>query len=1464
MKTIDKLLLELSDRNVKLWVEGDRLRYKAPKEALSPELLTKIKDSKTEIIAFLSDAINTKEQLPSIQAVDRNDNLELSFAQQRLWLLHQFEPESSSNNMPVVVKLTGSLNLEVLEKSISEVIRRHEVLRTTFPNVDGQPRLVIAPAENFTLDAIDLRELPKEKRDEEALRMATKEARKPFDLGKGSVLRVKLFRLEEEEHLLIWNVHCIICDGASSDVFYQDLTAIYRAFSCGKPSPLPDLPIQYADFAHWQRQWLQGEVLESQLKYWQKKLENIPPALELPTDRPRPLGVQTYKGDRAALMLPKALNIALNNLSQKLGVTLFMTLLAAFEVLLYRYSGQEDLLINFASAGRAQIETERLIGFFSNTLLLRADLAGNPTFRQLLNRVRESSLAAYAHQDLPFEKLIEGLPLEDRQARSSLFQVKFALNPPWSNGRGMASVKLPELTFTSLFGYIYHGKTKYDLTLVMREQDEGLGAVFDYNADIFDSSTIARMLEHFQNLLEGIVANSDCRLSDLPLLSSQQQQLLENWNNSNFVGNNNVDVRIQKIGCPSVSVTHQFKSEVSKNPNAIALVEGNKTITYQKLDELSERLAYYLHQQGVKNDVLVGICLEKSIEAIVSILGILKAGGAYLAIDLTSSQRKQNFILEDSKVSILLTKEGLLNDSTIGDRQVIYLDKERAEISREQDQKLDLNIDGKQLACVIYTSNTTEESKGVEITHHSLFSSIASRFERYGEPISSCLLNASLASNDSIASIFWTLCSGGILYIIPESKQTDATYLIEAIEKNRPSHLLTTPSLYARILDIAETQQLISLHTAIVSGEVVSNYLAELHHQKLPNRSFFNEYSATETTGWSSVYKIESRFVRGIVGAIGQSPVQKSRIGKDCQMAISPGSRQIPIGRPIGNTQIYILNSLLQPVPLGLPGELYIGGDNLARGYFDRPDLTLEKFKKVEGFASRGAGSSEQGGNLLSRSFPDSRLPTPDSPNLYKTGDLGRFREDGNIEYLGRVDDRVIIRGFRLDLGAIENALLQHPSIREAAVIIQKDLAFEPVIVAYIAVKEKQSCDRKEFSNFLKQQLSNDLIPSDFIVLDNLPLNIYGKIDRLALQSITPVQLNSDKTSLDSRDELEHQLTRIWQKVLGIKQIAITDNYFDIGGNSLLAVRLFTEIDREFGKKLPLATLFEAPTIQELANILRQQGWSASWSSLVTIKSGGSKSPLFCVHAIGGNVLSYRNLAKYLDEDRPIYGLQVRGLDGEQAPHTRIEDMAKDYVEEIRRIQPNGPYFLGGHSFGGLVAFEMAQQLCQQGEKVDLLAMFDCTGPNLPSKMSVARWLYAHSSNLAALDFKDKLKYLGFRIKVSVTVPIPSSISQTYSRFINKFKSPQDLIHQKIEQVNTQALKKYKIEAYPGKVVLFQARVKQTKEYFDPNGGWGQIALGGVEIQDVPGDHSSFLLEETNLRVFAQKLNDSLEKVKNS
>ena len=595
MKTLDKFLSELRWRGIRLWLEGDRLRYRAPEGSLSPDIISELKVRKSEIIDFLQQVNSTIAlNLPPLVPFERKEFIPLSFAQKRFWLLHQFEPDSSANNMPVVLRLTGKLNIPVWEQSINEIVRRHEILRTTYPVIKGEPCQKIAPEVRLLLPIIDLRQFPAEQRDGEVLRLATEIAQMPFNLAEGSMLHIRLLQLRDDEYLFVWCMHCITGDGSSSDIFYQELTTIYAAFAAGQPSPLPECLVQYADFSQWQREWLQGEVLQSQLGYWKKQLSGNLAALQLPTDRPRP-SVQTYRGDRCPRMFSLDLHAKLLNLSQRLGSTLFMTLLAAFETLLYRYSNQEDILISFTNAGRNQVETEKLIGFFSGTLLLRTNFSKNPTFRELMAQVKEEALEAYAHQDLPFEKLVEELRPEQNQSRSPLFQVKFALNPPWTNGRGMNSVHLPELTIESLFGYIYHGKTKFDLILVMREQVQGLGAVFDYNADLFDPATASRMMNHFHMLLEGIVANPDQDVLDLPLLTPSEQQQLREWNTT------------QTDSLQDSCIHQRFEAQAAQTPDTISIAVGDRQLTYRQLNQQANQLAHYLQALGVQPGMRVGI-----------------------------------------------------------------------------------------------------------------------------------------------------------------------------------------------------------------------------------------------------------------------------------------------------------------------------------------------------------------------------------------------------------------------------------------------------------------------------------------------------------------------------------------------------------------------------------------------------------------------------------------------------------------------------------------------------------------------------------------------------------------------------------------------------------------------------------------------------------------------------------------
>ncbi|MBC1219356.1 amino acid adenylation domain-containing protein [Nostoc sp. UCD121] len=1425
MKTLDELLSELRQRDVKLWLEGDRLRYRAAKDSLTPELLTELKTQKAEIINFLRQITTAaSSQIPPIVVCERNGNLPLSFGQQRIWFLHQFEPNSSSNNMPVVVRFTGNLNVAFLEESLREVVRRHEVLRTTFPAVNGKPTQVIATDVSLTLPIIDLRQIPDEKREAEALLLATKEAHQPFDLANGPILRLLLLRLSDREHLLIWNMHCIVCDGASSDIFYQDFTTIYKALSAGNVSPLTPLPVQYADFTNWQYQWLQGEVLESQVNYWKQKLEGNLPIIELPYDHLRPHGVQTYRGDRAALLLSKTLNHALTDLSQKWGVTLFMTLLTVFELLLYRYSGQEDLLISFASASRGQVETERLIGFFSNTLVMRGNLAGNPTFRQLLDRVRKDCLEAYSHQDLPFERLIEELrPEQQSRNSSSLFQVKFSLNPPWSNGRGMGALQLPDLTITSLFGYIYHGKTKYDLTLVLREQDNGLGMVFDYNAEMFDASTIERMLGHFKTLLEGIVANADQPISELPLLTApEQHQLLVDWNG-------------KQADYPQNTCIHQwFEAQAKRTPDNIAVSFENQQLTYQELNQRANQLADYLQTLGVKSGVLVGLYVEPSLEMIVGLLGILKAGGTYVSIAPTSGQDSLSFILKDAQISLLLTQSSLVEKFSEHQVKVICVDNDWEAIALHTTENQDYYTTDQTLACVIYVSGSNGKPNGIAITHRSLVTHSLAISDTWELTQSDrLLLLPSITCNSFIESLFPTWIAGATVILQSQELQSTAQFFPFIAQQqitvvNLPTYfwhqLIKEPSLSPQTLPV-------SLRLMMVGGEKVSRnaYLAWVEKVGKQVR-WLNGYGSLETTLTATVY----------------DPATATEA--------SNTRSEIPIGKAIANTQIYILDRRLQPLPIGVTGEIYISGIGIVQGYFNRPELTSEKF-----------------------------IPNPFSSEsesyLYRSGDFGRYLSDGNIEFIGRRDNQAKIRGFRIELTEIETILDQYPGVQNAVVIAREDVSGDKYLVAYLVPKQDETIGSEQLLSFLQQKLPEHLLPT-FVIVDSLPLNANGQVDRQALLALNPANAEREKIFATAENPLQLQLTEIWENVLGIHPIGITDNFFDLGGHSLLAVRLFSQIEKIVGKNLALSILLQAPTIEQLANIVEREicskpgiaavltvdvksETSIPWSSLVAIQPNGSKPPFFCVHGLGGEVLRFRELAVHLGSDQPFYGLQPQGLDGKQLPYTRIEDMAAHYIQQIQTIQPREPYLIGGYSSGGLIAYEMARQLTIQGKEVALLVLFDTYGSKNTESISLQKPASRDWNSLLAIASN----YLIEQVKGN-TERFKYQIKEILWRFVFHFHlilgRPLPYSNRKfmVEHATIQALRKYALQVYSGKATVFRTEdgLVVGQREADSKMGWGKLALGGVDIYDISGIHNS-IFKEPHVRSVSEKMKSCIDQI---
>ncbi|MEH2037877.1 amino acid adenylation domain-containing protein [Nostoc sp.] len=912
-----------------------------------------------------------------INQVKREGELPLSFAQQRLWFLNQMEPDNPFYNISRAVLLKGSLNVAALEQSINEIVRRHEVLRTSFTDVEGRAVQEIASALNIKLLIIDLGKLSPEEQEVEIWRLASSQARQAFNLTEDALLRTSLLRLQEEEHVLVFTIHHIVADGWSAGVIVREVAALYESFSSGKPSSLPDLTIQYADFAIWQRQWLQTEVQLSQMAYWKQQLGGKLPVLQLPTDRPRP-AIQTFRGRKQSWQIPKVLTEALKSLSRREAVTLFMTLLAAFKTLLYRYTNQADILIGSPIANRNRSEIEPLIGFFVNTLVLRTDLSSNPSFKELLRRVREVTLDAYAHQDLPFEQLVEELQPERNLSHTPLFQVMLILqNAP------MEVLKLPGVILSPM--EVETETAMFDITLFLTETEQGLTGVFEYNSDLFDAATISRIQGHFQILLEGIVANPDRHLSDLPILTAtEEQQLLVDWNQTS-------------ADYPSSCIHELFEAQVEQTPNSIAVVFEDRQLTYQELNIRANQLAQYLQELGVVPEMLVGICVERSLDMVVGLLGILKAGGAYVPLDPAYPHERLAFMLEDAQVSVLLTQQKLVATLPKYQGKVVYLDTDWQKISQTNCHPIS-QVTTKDLAYVIYTSGSTGKPKGVQIPHRALVNFLSAMRLNIRLTQEDILLSVTTLSFDIAAlEIYLPLIVGARLIVVSREVAIDGTQLLEKLISSGTTVIQATPATW-RLLLAAGWQGRQSLKI-LCGGEALDRELAN----QLLERSteLWNLYGPTETTIWSAAHQVEA--TNNVEGRDGI----------------------ISIGRPIANTEFYILDENLQPVPVGVPGELHIGGVGLALGYLNQPELTVQKF-----------------------------IPNPfnntSTSRLYKTGDLVRYRLDGTIEYLGRIDHQVKVRGFRIELGEIETLLSQNPEVQQAVVLVQESQPDNKRLIAYI------------------------------------------------------------------------------------------------------------------------------------------------------------------------------------------------------------------------------------------------------------------------------------------------------------------------------------------------------------------------------------------------------------------------------
>ncbi|MBD2355223.1 amino acid adenylation domain-containing protein [Tolypothrix sp. FACHB-123] len=1066
-------------------------------------------------------AIVAPSQIPR-QSRDSN-YFPLSFAQQRLWFLSQLEPNNPFYNQPTALRLTGQLNIAILKQSLKEIMRRHETLRTTFTIVNDKPVQVINSAVDLTLPIVDLQNLTPNLQEQEVQKLAAQEAQQPFNLEQGPLLRVTILKLSAIEHVVLFTTHHIVSDGWSVGILVQEVAKIYTALANNQPSPLPELPIQYADFAVWQRKYLTVEVIKTQISYWRNHLGTTPPLLDLPHDYPRP-AILSYQGNTKFFLLSESLTKALKALSQQEGVTLFMTLLTAFKILLHRYSQQDDIVVGTAIANRHRAEIETLIGFFVNTLVLRTNLAGNPSFRQLLQQVREVTLGAYAHQDLPFEQLVEELQPERHLNRNPLFDVMFDFhNEP------AQELKLPELTFSLLSEQ--RQTAIFDLALTMAETEQGLAGTIEYSTDLFHASTIERMLGHFQVLLAAIVAKPEQSLADLPLLTiAEQQQLLVEWNNTEVV-------------YPTEKCIHElFEQQVEKTPDAIAVEFENQQLTYKELNNKANQLAHYLQKLGVKPEVLVGICVERSLEMAIAILATLKAGGAYVPLDPTYPKERLAFMLEDAQISVLLFQQHLVEQLGNCDTQVICLDTEWEKIETESEENLSSRVTSNHLAYIIYTSGSTGQPKGVLTKHCNvvrLFASTQTWFEFSDRDV--WTLFHSYAFDFSVWEIWGALLYGGKLVIVPYWISRSPEDFYNLLCTQAVTVLNQTPSAFYQLIQAdacVGKQHSLSLRLIIFGGEALELQSLkpwfERHGDSSPK--LVNMYGITETTVHVTYRPLTWEDLKLAAGSV--------------------------IGRPIPDLQVYILDRYEQLVPVGVKAEMYVGGAGLARGYLKRPELTAQKFI-ANPFSNKGGEC------------------------LYKTGDLARYLPTGDIEYIGRIDHQVKLRGFRIELGEIEAAINQHSAVSSNVVVLREDKPGKKTLVAYITLKSGQTLEITELRHFLESKLPNYMLPTAFVILNALPLTPNGKVNRRALPAPDRTQLIQKSDLVPASTPLEQLLVSIWAEVLGINQLGVHDNFFDLGGHSLLATQLISRIRQSLHLELPLRCLFASPTIAELAAVIQ-------------------------------------------------------------------------------------------------------------------------------------------------------------------------------------------------------------------------------------------------------------------------------------
>lgn len=1380
MRLADRLL-SLAGEGVELHAEAGQLRVRAPHGILTAEVRAEMAERKAEILALLSQysppstvglAAGTRSILPR-----PFDHPALSFGQERLWFLDRFEPDGrAAYNICGSIRLHGQLDLAALRQSLEEVVRRHEVLRTVIEEVEGRPVGRLCPPPSIDVPLIDLERLGS--REEEVRQLADREARQPFDLDQCPLLRARVWRLHSQDHLLLLVLHHSVCDAWSIGVLIKEISTLYQSYHGGEPCPLADPPIQYSDFAAWQREQMQGGHLEEQVDYW-RQLDDAPAVLDIPADHPLP-AIRTARGAHHRFSLG-SLEGAVRTLARREEVTPFQVMLAAFQALLFRYSGQEHFLLGSPIAGRHQ-ETESLIGFFVNTLVLRADLHGNPSFRDLLRRVRETALAAYAHSEVPFERVVEELDPPRDRSRTPLVQVTFA------EQRVPDVPNLPGLECDSVESYEVGAKV--DLSLAVRYWKGGWEGHFEYNADLFEPERIERMAGHYCTLLATAIECPEELVSKLPLLTETEQEQFSAWNAT----------------CSRYpqyqSIAGRFGEQVSRAPEATAVVCGQDQLTYHQLNERADRLARILAARGVGRETVVGIFVERSLEMVVSLLGVLKAGGAYLPLDPNHPAPRLAFMLSDAECTMIVTQGHLRSKLPAFTGQILPMDGV-GDLDAEPSVMLPERSDPTDLAYVMYTSGSTGQPKGVEVCQRSVLRLVCENpYADFG-PDQTFLHFAPLAFDASTFEIWGPLLNGGQLILCPPRFGT-LKELGQVISNHDVTTLWLTAGLFQQMVE-HNLSDLAGLRQLLAGGDVLSAPHVRRFLEAVPGCRLINGYGPTEGTTFTCCYTV---------------PRDEAVIGS------------IPIGKPIANTTVHVLDRHGERLPVGVPGELYIGGHGIARGYRGQPGLTSARF------------------------IPDP-FGSPGS-RLYRSGDLARYRPDGTLEFLGRMDRQLKVRGFRVEPEEVEIALAKHPAVREVRVDVQGDDG-EKRLVAYI-VPTVQGTE-SHLRRYVQEGLPRYMVPSAFVFLDHLPLTANGKVDIQAL----PREPVRNVSFVAAENPLHRQLAHLWAELLGTHPIGIDDDFFDLGGHSMTAIQLLAMIDGAFGKQLPISVLFEEPTIKHLAEALRTSITREDISPVVEIQSGDG-IPFFFLHAeLGGIGFYSRTLGRNLRPEQPFYVVQPPGLDGTPVPLT-VEGIAAWQADAVQRVRPHGPYLIGGYCAGGYGAIELARQLRQQGEQVELLVVMHPqrpTGLRLGIILRDAVGRIGGALGLAG-EYQRQIFFLLLYCKRRTQDWQQLSLRhwlQVLRRTPRMLRQP--TLRSTLDKIDVAVLaedpaapfrwaaRQYQPQRYPGRVTIFAGEAEPAAA------NWEGLA-DVVEVHTVPGGHDTFV---EHLPAIAEHLQRCLDTV---